>query len=90
MNTETERHVRAAHSNAGRYLFPAAAAVLVVCFYHTHLNLGRIQSGGDFANLFWRMKVFRQDAAASGFFPLWIPYLFMGSPHAATLQHAVF
>lgn len=72
------------------WLWAAAAAALAVLFYHTHLELSRTQSGGDFANLFWPMKEFRRDAFAQGVFPLWIPYLFMGSPHAATLQHAVF
>ena len=86
MDTTTPRHARWRPA-----LEAAAVAVLVIAFYHTHLDLARVQSGGDFANLFWPLKEFRlQVAREAGVLPLWIPHVFMGSPHAATMQHAVF
>lgn len=69
----------------------AVVALAVVVFYRAHLNLGGMQSGGDWANLFWPMKEFRaRTLAEAGVLPLWCPYVFMGSPLAATMQHAVF
>ncbi|MEQ8819515.1 MAG: hypothetical protein RLY93_04675 [Sumerlaeia bacterium] len=68
-----------------------AVALLVAAFYWTHFDLSRMQSGGDFANLFWPMKEFRLMALReAGALPLWNPYIFMGTPAAATLQHATY
>ncbi|MDK2970556.1 MAG: hypothetical protein PWP23_311 [Candidatus Sumerlaeota bacterium] len=77
-----------------KLLFAAEAVVValaVALFYAPLLDAGRMQSGGDYANLFWPMKEFRLETLrACGALPLWNPYIFMGSPAAATMQHAVF
>ncbi len=70
---------------------PVCVALAVLAFYWTHLDFTRMQTGGDFANLFWPLKEFRlRVLAEAGVVPLWNPYVFMGSPLAATMQHAVF
>ncbi len=66
-------------------------AVGIVLFYEPLLHSDRMHSGGDFANLFWPLKEFRlQVLRDAGAMTLWNPYVFMGSPMAATMQHAVF
>jgi len=67
------------------------AVLAVVAFYAVHLDFSRMQTGGDFANLFWPLKEFRvRVVGETGTLPLWNPYVFMGSPLAATMQHAIF
>ncbi len=74
-----------------RWLEPLLVAAGVVLFYAIHLDLFRTAAGGDWANLFWPMKIYRNDVLfTSGQFPLWCPHVFMGMPFAATMQHAVF
>ncbi len=92
---DSETHTGNAEKNAGARVRalagPIAVALAVVAFYWMHLDFGRMQTGGDFANLFWPLKEFRLRAMAdAGAVPLWNPYVFMGSPLAATMQHAVF
>lgn len=68
-----------------------AVVVAVVLFYWPLLDPSRMQSGGDYANLFWPLKEFRLDAMrTAGVLPLWNPHVFMGSALSATMQHAVF
>lgn len=68
-----------------------AVVLGVAVFYAMHLNPSRMASGGDFANLFWPMKELRLRALQdAGVFLLWNPYIFMGSPASATMQHAIF
>lgn len=67
-----------------------AVACLVICFYFPLLSGGSL-TGGDFANLFWPMREYTfQTVWQQGIFPLWNHYTFMGTPHAATMQHGVF
>lgn len=69
----------------------ACVALAVLGFYYTHFDLARTQPGGDFLNLFWPLKEFRWTTAVeAGVFPLWNPYIFLGTPHHAVMQHAVF
>lgn len=69
----------------------ALCALLVVLFHHQLLRLGWIQSGGDSANLFWPGKhLLRETLLNHGALALWNPYIYMGTPLAASMQHGVF
>ncbi|MCC5877222.1 MAG: hypothetical protein JJU11_13455, partial [Candidatus Sumerlaeia bacterium] len=69
----------------------AICALLVVVFYHPLLVLTSIQSGGDFANLFWPVKILIQESIHQhGVVPLWNFRSYLGVPLHASLQHAVF
>lgn len=65
-------------------------ALLVCGFYWNHFDIGRMQSGGDFANLFWPGKVHLARAMGEGVVALWNPYSYLGAPFAASMQHGVF
>lgn len=69
----------------------AVVALAVTLFYAPLLDGTRMQGGGDFANLFWPLKELRLHALReAGAVLLWNPYVFLGTPAAATMQHAVF
>lgn len=79
--------------STGRSLAAEAAVcvLLVMLFYHPLLVLTSIQSGGDFSNLFWPVKVFIREALLDGgIIPLWNFHSFLGVPLHASLQHALF
>lgn len=65
-------------------------AAIILGFYRVHLDATMMQSGGDFANLFWPMKLHVQRAWADGVVALWNPYSYLGTPLAASMQHGVF
>ncbi|MCB2155222.1 hypothetical protein KQI84_10065 [bacterium] len=68
-----------------------AVAAAVAVFYGLYFDPTHMQSGGDYANLFWPMKEFRTETLlGQRVFALWNPYIFFGAPAAATLQHAIF
>ncbi len=74
-----------------RVLEIALVTAAILLFYAIHLDLSRTAAGGDWANLFWPMKEFRnRSIIETGEFSLWCPYVFMGMPFAATMQHAVY
>jgi hypothetical protein len=66
------------------------AAALTLLFYLPLLHPGAMQSGGDFANLFWPGRVALQAAWRGEAMLFWNPYSFLGVAHAAAMQHAAF
>lgn len=66
------------------------AAAITLLFYLPLLHPGAMQSGGDFANLFWPGRVALQHGLRGEAMQLWNPYSFLGVPQAAAMQHAAF
>lgn len=70
---------------------PLLCVLAAFAFYFPLLLPGRLLPGGDVVNLFWPGKVFLQETLLhGGIVPLWNPYIFFGTPFAASMQHGVF
>jgi len=70
---------------------PILVVLGIVLFYHPLWMSGSPFPGGDFMNLFAPMRAYTISSVfGDGQIPLWNHYTYLGTPHAAAMQHGVF